>query len=84
MRPMKTLRLLVFTALLASPLAAHAADNELTAAEKSAGWQLVFDGKTFANLPRLRAKETADHRREIAGRHAQDRAERKRPGTDHG
>ncbi len=28
-------------------LSAHAADNELTPAEKSAGWQLLFDGKTF-------------------------------------
>ena len=26
---------------------AHAADNTLTAAEKSAGWQLLFDGKTL-------------------------------------
>jgi hypothetical protein len=27
---------------------AHAADNQLTAAEKSAGWKLLFDGKTYA------------------------------------
>ena len=27
-----------------------AADNELTATEKSAGWQLLFDGKSFAGL----------------------------------
>jgi hypothetical protein len=27
---------------------AGAADNQLTPAEKSAGWQLLFDGKTFA------------------------------------
>ena len=48
--PMKTLRLLALAALLSSPLVARAADNELTAAEKAAGWQLVFDGKSFANL----------------------------------
>ena len=29
-----------------SALVAPAADNQLTAAEKSAGWQLLFDGKT--------------------------------------
>jgi hypothetical protein len=32
----------------ASVLAAAAADNQLTAQEKSAGWRLMFDGKTFA------------------------------------
>ena len=31
------------------PAAARAADNQLTAREKSAGWRLLFDGKTFAN-----------------------------------
>lgn len=31
----------------ACALAAHAADNELTPAEKSAGWVLLFDGKTL-------------------------------------
>src|SRR5947208_11144198 len=30
-------------------LAAPAADNELTPQEKSAGWRLLFDGKTYAN-----------------------------------
>lgn len=30
-----------------SALVAPAADNQLTAAEKSAGWQLLFDGKTM-------------------------------------
>jgi hypothetical protein len=29
--------------------AACAADNELTAAEKAAGWRLLFDGKSYAN-----------------------------------
>jgi hypothetical protein len=28
---------------------ARAADNQLTAQEKAAGWRLLFDGKTFAN-----------------------------------
>lgn len=33
--------------LLAGPLAAAAAPNTLTAAEKSAGWKLLFDGKSL-------------------------------------
>jgi hypothetical protein len=33
--------------ILGSALAARAADNELTAAEKKDGWQLLFDGKTM-------------------------------------
>ena len=32
----------------AAVLAAAAADNQLTAQEKSAGWRLLFDGKTYA------------------------------------
>jgi hypothetical protein len=32
----------------AAVFAASAADNQLTAQEKSAGWRLLFDGKTFA------------------------------------
>jgi len=32
----------------AAVLAAAAADNQLTAPEKAAGWRLMFDGKTFA------------------------------------
>jgi hypothetical protein len=32
----------------AAVLAAAAADNQLTAQEKSAGWRLMFDGKTYA------------------------------------
>jgi hypothetical protein len=47
---MKSLRLLALVVLLSSPIVARAADNELSAAEKSAGWQLLFDGQTFANL----------------------------------
>jgi len=33
--------------LAACALTAHAAENELTAAEKKAGWTLLFDGKTL-------------------------------------
>ena len=44
MRPVFT------TTILASlaALAAFGADNQLTAAEKAAGWRLMFDGKTYA------------------------------------
>ena len=34
-------------ALAACAFPAHAAENELTAAEKTAGWTLLFDGKTL-------------------------------------
>ena len=51
--PMKTQRLLRLVALtlsvsafLAAPRAG-AAENTLTDAEKAAGWQLLFDGKTW-------------------------------------
>jgi hypothetical protein len=33
----------------AAALVAAAADNQLTAEEKAAGWRLLFDGKTYAN-----------------------------------
>ena len=50
MKPMKhfILRLVLLGALLgaASARQAVAADNELTAAEKAAGWQLLFDGRS--------------------------------------
>ena len=38
--------LVAFTLTLAGG-SLHAAENQLTAAEKSAGWQLLFDGKTL-------------------------------------
>src|SRR5579863_5112069 len=40
-------RLLVFAMLAALPVGA--ADNQLTFQEKAAGWNLLFDGTTFAN-----------------------------------
>ena len=50
MTPMKdiVLRFVLLGALLgaASAREAVAADNELTAAEEAAGWQLLFDGRT--------------------------------------
>src|SRR6185295_16463348 len=33
----------------AAALVAPAADNQLTPQEKSAGWRLLFDGKTYKN-----------------------------------
>ena len=45
MRP-HPLRVLVI--LVVSSLAAYAGNNELTPTERAAGWQLLFDGKTFA------------------------------------
>jgi hypothetical protein len=39
----------VFASALACSSPAFAADNELMPAEKSAGWKLLFDGKSFAN-----------------------------------
>ncbi len=39
--------LALFAALVLAAVPAFAADNELTAAEKAEGWQLLFDGKTL-------------------------------------
>ncbi len=42
------MRLTALTCALTLAGAVHAADNRLTGSEKSAGWKLLFDGKTFA------------------------------------
>src|SRR4051794_26004823 len=42
----RRLRLVVFCLIaIALPCSLHAADNELTAEEKAAGWQLLFNGR---------------------------------------
>jgi hypothetical protein len=51
--------LLAFVVLAASALVAPAAENQLTSAEKSAGWQLLFDGQTFKNWRTYRAKDAS-------------------------
>ncbi len=53
---MKIRRFLALLALLSSLVAARASDNALTAAEKSAGWQLLFDGQTFNGWRAYRQK----------------------------
>ena len=45
---MNSRSLLAFFALAACAAIAPAADNQLTSAEKSAGWQLLFDGQSLA------------------------------------
>jgi len=49
LRSFATLGAFALATLALAPAAAHAADNALTAAEKSAGWTLLFDGKTLNN-----------------------------------
>jgi hypothetical protein len=44
---MVSFRILLTLMLLAMPALLRAADNELTEAEKAAGWELLFDGKTL-------------------------------------
>lgn len=39
----------IIAGLLCAASLAFAADNQLTAAEKAAGWRLLFDGKSYAN-----------------------------------
>ena len=46
---MKQILNYVLAGFLACGSLGFAADNELTPAEKSAGWRLLFDGKTFSN-----------------------------------
>jgi hypothetical protein len=43
----KSMRLALLASAVLLPAGLEAADNRLTAAEKSAGWKLLFDGKTF-------------------------------------
>jgi Domain of Unknown Function (DUF1080) len=50
------LSLVTALAVLAAAPLARAADNTLTAAEKAAGWSLVFDGHSFAGLRAYRQK----------------------------
>ncbi len=57
MTPMKTLALGLFFAVLATGACAHAKPNTLTAAEKSAGWKLLFDGKSTAGWRGFRQAE---------------------------
>jgi Domain of Unknown Function (DUF1080) len=40
---------LIATGLFCLPWLAFSADNQLSPAEKSAGWRLLFDGRSFAN-----------------------------------
>ena len=47
LHPMKLRLLVLVVALASSVFAGAAAENQLTAAEKSAGWELLFDGRTF-------------------------------------
>jgi hypothetical protein len=42
-------RILRIATCLLAVFALKAADNQLTAQEKTAGWRLLFDGRTFAN-----------------------------------
>ena len=51
--------LLALFILASSAIVAPAAENKLTAAEKSAGWQLLFDGQTFKNWRVYRGKDPA-------------------------
>ena len=54
------LRLLTLALAFAiGPLAARAADNELTPKEKAAGWQLLFDGQSFDGWRRYLHKPAA-------------------------
>lgn len=57
MKPRLLLSSLVLLLSACHLLPARAADNELTAAEKSAGWQLLFDGKSFSGWRGYRAAE---------------------------
>ena len=51
------------------------ADNTLTAAEQSAGWQLLFDGKT---IDKWRVYNGTEHPGELVGRRRRDHRRRRR------
>ena len=46
---MQRVKWLLIVALCCSSATGLAADNQLSAAEKAAGWKLLFDGKSYAN-----------------------------------
>jgi hypothetical protein len=50
---------LTLVALVVASASACAADNQLTSTEKSAGWQLLFDGKSFDGWRTYGAKDKA-------------------------
>jgi len=52
-----TLKIGAVAFLLASPMAAVAQENQLTAKEKEDGWKLLFDGKSFQGWRNYKSKE---------------------------
>lgn len=58
-------RLFALLAFVGTAVVGSAANNQLTAAEKSAGWQLLFDGKSFEGW-------RGYHQKPIAGWEVQD------------
>ena len=46
---MRTVKCFIIAGLCCSATLGFAADNQLSPAEKAAGWKLLFDGKSYAN-----------------------------------